>query len=557
MHILAIKSGPKGELQRIQLTENAYTLGRSRLCDIPIPHQYLSRQHSKLEKRQEDWWLMDLGSKNGTFVNDQRIERPTQLTVGDRVKVADVEGVLEREEPSHSVTSMSDFSSLGNSVILDARRFLDQLQSGSSSTDATPNERRLHLLNEVHSTVVGIRDLRGLGRLMTDKLVALFDPDEAVVATMEDGVLVPLASYPGGRSTLSLSESLVQQVCEERQAVLHQEVLGGDAVSGGFDAGQSLILAGVWSLVATPILDGERVLGMIALARSRQGFQAFLEEDLELLTSLSSVAALRIQNLDYLNAAEEQRKLEQEISIARGVQRSLLPDILPEIPGYDLVAQNMPSRGVSGDIYQVYDQQQTVSLLLVDVSGKGVPAAMLTATVEALVAGLMEIEQSPVEIADRLGRQLYARTPIERYATGVLTRVDVASGALEIVSAGHNTSLLIRAGGEIEQLDSTGVPWGLMPEANYSSRRAEMAHGDILIFYSDGITEAENKAGEEYGLDRLIAVCKESRLGSLGELVAAVGRDLDEFSEGVHYHDDRTLLAFRRVSLDQLETVSD
>ncbi len=553
MLVLNIYLKGDGEQRAVELTEKSYTLGRSRICDIPIPHQYLSRQHSKLEYREGQWWLMDLGSKNGTFVNDRRIAEPTPVKAGDRLRIADVEAELE-ERAAPPPSDGSDFSSLGNSVILDARRFLDQLQSGSSSADATPNERRLHLVNEVHAAVLDISDLRGLGRLLLDKLVSLLDPDEAVVTRYHGDKLESLAEYPGGSSTLQLSESLMRQIYEDRQAVLHQQMVGGREDSEAFNAGQSLIVAGVWSLVAAPILDGDKVLGMIALARSREGFQGFQEDDLELLTTLSSVAALRIRNLEYLQAAEQQRLLEQEIAIARDVQRSLLPDILPEFPEYDLVAQNYPSRGVSGDLYQVFERGDEVSLLVIDVSGKGVPAAILTATVEALASGLIEAGQSTLDVASQLGQQLFRRTPAERYATGVLARLDRRTHRVELVSAGHNPSLIVRADGSCETVDSTGMPWGLVDGAEYASFSIALDRGDTLVFYSDGITEAINPEDEEYGVERLIEVCRNNRERGLGELVAAVSRDLDDFARGVAYHDDRTLLVIRRLPLDQVET---
>lgn len=547
MYALTIRPGPDGPVRKHRLVNDSYTLGRSRLCEIAIPHQYLSRQHTRLEFRDDEWWVVDLGSKNGTFVNDSRISAPTRVMPGDRIRIADVEATLERDSDNGLSSGASEISSLGNSVVLDASKFLEQLQSGSESADLSVEERRLHLLNEVHSAVFSTHDLRGLGRLMLEKLVELLDPDEGVVARYEDGALTPLAGFPAASTTLTVSESLQHQVCEGGKAVLQQEVVDGSVDdSQAFAAGQSLILAGVWSLVATPILDGDRVIGMIALARSRKGFEAFVEQDLELLTSLSSVAALRMQNLEYLAAVEQQRLMEQEIAIAREVQQSLLPDILPELPGYDLLAQNFPSRGVSGDIYEVFLTGDTATLLLIDVSGKGVPAALLTATVEALVAGMVEAGQGPVETADRLGGQLYARTRPERYATGVLTRLDLADGQVEIVSAGHNPSLLVRADGEVEEVRSTGPPWGLLPGAAYSSRTLTLAAGDTLVLYSDGITEAENPQGEEYGTDRLLRVCARRRRQSLGDLVAAVGEDLDEFTADKPYHDDRTMLVLRR-----------
>jgi sigma-B regulation protein RsbU (phosphoserine phosphatase) len=203
---------------------------------------------------------------------------------------------------------------------------------------------------------------------------------------------------------------------------------------------------------------------------------------------------------------------------------------------------------VSGDFFKIAERSngEECVIFIADVSGKGMAAAVLTASVEALAAGPIEAGRTPDEVCRRVSRRLYERTPPEKYATAAMALLDPATGTVRYSSAGHNPGLLIRQDGSTEWLDSTGPPLGLLPESEFESRELTLEPGDTLVWYTDGITEAENPDEEEYGEERFEAVCVSNRDKRLYELEAALNQDLLAFARGVPFADDRTVVMVRR-----------
>jgi len=318
-----------------------------------------------------------------------------------------------------------------------------------------------------------------------------------------------------------------------------------------FAQAESIRLSGIRSLVAAPLLHPEGISGMIAL-ESGAGGRVFEEDDLELLISLASVAALHLRNLELMQEAVERRRLEQELALARRIQVALLPDRLPELPGWDLYGLNEPSRGVSGDYYQVVERSagRECVLLIADVSGKGMAASLLTVSLQALSEGPIEDGLPPDEISARLSRLLFKRTPPEKYATAFLGVLTPATGVLRYTNAGHNPPLVIRAGAAestATELGATGPPLGLLSTALYKAGEVTLGPGDLLLLYTDGIVEAVDPDGEEYGLDRLKQVCRRHHGAAPAAVAEVLDRDLLAFVRGTPFPDDRTVVLVRRA----------
>jgi serine phosphatase RsbU (regulator of sigma subunit) len=343
------------------------------------------------------------------------------------------------------------------------------------------------------------------------------------------------------------STSLVREVVERGLAALVLDARTDER----FAEAHSMLDLGVRSLLAAPLLDAEESLGMIALD-SRLGVRQFTEDDMELLVSIASAAALRIRNVALTEEAAERRRLAAELVLARRIQVALLPERLPAVPGWRLHAGNLPSRGVSGDFYEVVprcDERELV-LLVSDVSGKGMAASLLTASLEALLAVPIEEGLASDVIASRVSRLLHRRTPPEKYATAFLAILDPETGALTYTSAGHNPALVVRAGGEVERLEVGGPPLGLLADSAYSAGTASLGPGDSLVLYTDGIVEATDPDDVEYGLDRLVALCRDHRHGDPAGLAREVEADVQRFVRGAPIADDRTLVVARREAGD-------
>jgi serine phosphatase RsbU (regulator of sigma subunit) len=529
------------------LRGDTLVVGRATDADLTLSDPFLSRRHSRFFRTGTDLFVEDLGSRNGTIVNGQAIRQATRVRPGDVVKISGSVIAILAPAPVKAPEPADDF--LDGTVFRRASELLDR-QSAPAAANAADLRRyaeRLKLLNEVHQALGRSLTLEELLELILDRAFDHLRPDRGAILLKEtDGGYRPAASRSslGGPEGLVFSRSLVREVAEKGMAAIVFDVQADER----FAAAQSMLLSGIRSLIAAPLLDPEGSLGLIVL-ESRAGIRQFSEEDLELLVSLAAVAALHLRNLALALEAAERRRLQQELALARRIQVALLPDHLPEIPGWELYGGNIPSRGVSGDYYEVVTRGEgrECVLMVADVAGKGMAASLLTVSLQALSAGPIEDGLPPDEICARLSRQLYRRTPPEKYATAFLGILEPATGRLRYTNAGHNPPLILRAAGTAEELGSTGVPIGLLPQATYRAAETILGPGDVLVLYTDGLVEAADPEANEYGLERLQKVCLNGKGETCESLARILDRDLEEFARGVPFADDRTLVLARRL----------
>lgn len=527
-------------------------IGRSTHCDITIADRFLSRRHARLFNSGEEWRIEDLGSRNGTFINGRQIDRPTAIKVGDVIALSasliKVHRLPDREIPSDVVTDVPSSDRLFTSAVELLRR------SGTPPPDAGLSESsalgrytsRLALLNDIHLALARSMGLEDLLELILDHIFAQLQPERAeVYMRCDDGSYTCVASRSGPRSSLQslYSESLFSEVGEKAMAALVTDARSDHR----FAEAESLVSAGVRSLLAAPLYAPDLALGLIVLG-SNAAVRQFSEEDLELLVTLASVAALRIHNLALTQEAAERHRLERELTIARRIQVALLPESLPEVNGYHLFGATRPSRGVSGDYYQFVERSNGNEFVvaLADVSGKGISAAILTGYLEAVASVPIEDGLPPHEIFNRVSPKLFQRTPPNKFATMFLGLLSPSDGIFRFASAGHSPACLVRAAGGVEWLGSTGMPLGLLPDNTYDLGEVHLDSGDTVLVYSDGYTEAEGPSGEEFGQDRLAEVCVENQNLEPEAFATAVDRALEDYAAGQPFADDRTIVVVRR-----------
>ncbi len=534
------------------LRGDSLVIGRAMDADLTLADPFLSRRHSRLYRSGSSLLVEDLGSRNGTLVNGKVIAGPTPVGPGDMITISNSRITLLEDAPVSVRVAEPEEDFLDGTIFHRASDLLDRQSDPAvaNETDLRRYADRFKLLNEVHQALGRSLTLAGLLELILDRAFDHLRPDRGAILLKEaDGGYRPAArrSTLDGAEDLEFSRSLVREVAEKGMAALVFDVQADER----FAAALSMRISGIRSLVAAPLLDPDGTLGLIVL-ESRAGVRQFSEEDLELLVSLASVAALHIRNLALTLEAAERRRLEEELALARRIQVALLPNRLPDVPGWELYGGNIPSRGVSGDYYEVVERDggRECVLMVADVAGKGMAASLLTVSLQALSSGPIEDGLPPDEICARLSRQLYRRTPPEKYATAFLGILETATGRLRYTNAGHNPPLLLRVDGtpeDIEELAATGVPLGLLPQASYQAGETVLAPGDVLVLYTDGLVEANDAEGEEYGLGRLKAACATSRNEACCTLAEILERDLEGFARGVPFADDRTIVLARRL----------
>lgn len=536
------------------LEGDSLIVGRSSAAELVLADRFLSRKHARLFQDNGSWMVEDLGSRNGTLVNGVRIEEPTRLKADDEIRLSgSVIMVRSGDKRDEKVVTSAAKHDTAQTVFRRASDLISRASSDATGGLTTPEAlrrqtERLRLLNDIHRALGQSLELDELLEMILLRAFEQLEPEEGVIILRnKDGGYRRAArrTAAGVDTNYVFSETLITEVAEKGMAALVLDV----ETDSRFGNAQSILSSGIRSLVAAPFLDAEGSQGMIAL-NSRYHKRQFDEDDMELLVSLASVAALRIRNVALAEEAAERRRLEEELKLARQIQVALLPSQLPDVEGYELWGGNVPSRGVSGDYFKIEERAEGSELVFViaDVSGKGIAASLLTASLEALAAGPIEVGQDPAEICTKVGRRLYMRTPPAKYATMILGILNRDSGELRYTNGGHNPALVIRANGEHEELRPTGMPVGLMPSAQYTQASVELGPGDLLVLYTDGITEAANPEDDEYGIERLAEICKKHREASLDDLAAAIEQNLDEFAQGVPYADDRTFVLTRRLA---------
>jgi sigma-B regulation protein RsbU (phosphoserine phosphatase) len=564
-----------------ELRGDSLVIGRAAGSDLALADPFLSRQHSRFFRRGTRWFVEDLGSRNGTQVNGRPIHDPTEVLPGDAVQISGStltivpagglaaapgapgepagSGALAAPRPAAGVGGAARAGVPDSTVFLRRLSAADLLEQQGAAAAAAQGEEelrryaeRLKLLNEVHQALGRSLTLDALLELILDRVFDHLRPEQGVIFLRRpDGELVRAASRAvdadqAGSVELLGSRSLAREVADKGAAALVLDAQTDVRLAGA----ESIMISGVRSLLAAPLLEREGTLGMIVLG-SKVAVRQFNEEDMDLLVSVASVAALYIRNLALAEEAAERRLLAEELALARRIQLALLPHTLPELPGWELHGGNTPSRGVSGDYFAVVardgGEARECVLMVADVSGKGMAASLLTASLEAFAAGPIEDGLPPEAICAKLSRLLYRRTPPEKYATAFVAALAVGSGALRYANAGHNPPLLVRAGGAVEELGATGVPIALLPDARYEAGEARLEPGDVLVLYTDGIVEANDPAGEEYGTERLAGLCRRHRQASCADIAAALDADLEAFVRGVPFADDRTLVMARRL----------
>lgn len=313
------------------------------------------------------------------------------------------------------------------------------------------------------------------------------------------------------------------------------------------------VLPGALHVLGVPIaIDGlPKGLLVIGDKESRKGVGPFSPADRRTLDLLANQAAIALENADLHRQALEKERLEREIELASEIQRQILPKGTPQIPGYELAGWNRPARHIGGDYYDFFPFSggRGWGLVLGDVSGKGVPAALLVSTLHSALRLLIDRLELGSDLFARLNEHILASSAPNKFITLLAARLDIASGELHYLNAGHNPGILVRARGGMEQMGPGGLPLGLLPGVSCRTERLQIDSGDLLCLYSDGITEAVGPDDVEFGFDRLAALLADAREAPLDEILRRIDREVSAHAGGLAQGDDQTVLLLRRAAL--------
>lgn len=300
------------------------------------------------------------------------------------------------------------------------------------------------------------------------------------------------------------------------------------------------------SEMVAPIISNDEVIGVFDLESDE--YNAYSEDDLQLLMMLASQVAIIIEKVMLHEQLIEKKRLEAQLEVARQVQLELLPSGDPQLEGYDISAYNFASEEVSGDYYdwvRIYDDQ--IGLVIADVSGKGVPAAILMAFLRASVRAATHIGYAPHISLAKVNYLLWESIERNQFVTTFYGILDASNRTLGYANAGHNPPLMLDASGKYKYILHGGVPLGMFRDTRYHEYYLNIEPGEILMLYTDGVTESVNAKGEEFGRERLAQSVVASRHLPARELITAVQKDVLEWTEGLGATDDATFLVIKAL----------
>jgi len=390
----------------------------------------------------------------------------------------------------------------------------------------------LEALYDVGLAVASTLDLDRLSEEILVRAVSLLDARRGALYILEDD-RYRLDRTFGGEAAPSFAGD---------DAELHAFLAGGEPAPPH-------LLPGARYLLGTPIEVESGPRGLIAVGdkESRRGVGPFLVPDRRTLSLFATQAALALENARLHLQALEKERLEREMNLAAEIQRQILPKGAPVVPGFELAGWYRPARQVGGDYYDLVSRKDgRIGLVVGDVSGKGMPAALMVSTLHSALRLLLDHTPFGPSLLERLNRHIVESSAANKFITMLLAELDPHTGVLHYMNAGHNPGILLRGDGTVDQLGAGGLPLGLLPEARYQSRAVTLEPGDLLCIYSDGITEAESPAEEEFGMGRLIELLRRERDRPILELLDEIPRTVGEFSHGLPQGDDQTLVLLRR-----------
>lgn len=566
--------------RRFKLGEGEYVIGRRSDCQIFVPDMRVSRQHARLWRSDDTWTLEDLGSNNGTYVNGVRVQGSTQLKHEDeitiannRIRVEAREGTPEPKFPEGNAVTLIEVG--GGAPLIKSREDsgagrLPLISSGminvADQRAVRLIERKLDALTQVLHATASSDTAEALLQKLVEALLELFPQAEDVGVLVEDertgelkvqcqrhreplvrvpqatddvpdttpdASMVPRKQTFGGN--LRVPGTIIQHVISDRRGVLL-----GDAHATkdkSHEEGD-----GIGLRMGAPLIYHGTHYGVVYVESKRVGFR---QEDVDLLQAIATQAGMAIHATRMQAQLVRREKLERDLRVARQIQRSLLPASVPQVVGLDFAVHYEPAYQIGGDFYDfIWHDPGHLGLVVGDVAGKAISAALYMARLTSELRSRAAIARTPARLLRRVNTEIVGLGDDGMFATLVYCIYDLENRSLVFTNAGHCVPLL-RRGDRVFPLQAERAhtpPLGVTPELEAGEARVQLLAGDTLIMVSDGILEARDARGNEYGLSRLSRRIRTAR-GASEDVIKAILADIDSHTADQAQGDDMTIVA--------------
>lgn len=540
-------------------------VGRLPECDIQLNSNTVSRRHAKVSQEGAGFFVEDLGSGNGTFVNGKQITSRTPIANGDRIKfgtllvrfegpaapppaapkTAAVRRAAMQDQDEFGTVNI-DFSDDSEDDVEDAIQ--GNVAGGGFGTMSVRPEDKLKAVIDITRALTGETDLDAMLPKILDTLFAIFpqaDRGCVVLKNPDNDQMIPKA-YKHRRAsedaTVKLSRTILNKVLTEKRGILSADA------SNEFTASESISNLAIRSMMCVPMLNKQgEPIGVINIDTSNPMAQ-FSTEDLEILMTVAGQASLTYENAQLMKTWAEKQKQDGEMKIAMAVQRALLPVSLPKAPGYSFFASYDSAQAVGGDYYDCFRlTDDLICLSFGDVAGKGVPGALIMSRISSCVQNVMPFVHDPHEAIQKINNHMCANMVEGRFVTYQLIVLNTKTHRLRMVNAGHMSPMIRKPDGSIEEFseDIVGLPIGVMEDYPYDFVERDINPGEMIILFTDGVDEAMDPQGNLYTLERMRDFIKDGPT-TADEMGKALLADVRRHANGRAQNDDITIMTFSR-----------
>ncbi len=590
---------PDGEGREVKLVKVKTSIGRSSRNDICINDPFASRLHAEVRKDGQMHYLTDLGSANGTFCNGAKVVGTIPLKIGDVIQIGETRISLLADSLSGSsneiMLSDEKLQAEAELTIASGKRSSDIFSvlqevtgSGQAKASIKPQQNQvmaqtmiasappikpeqvsrkrdlLAIVSKVGVTLLSdaslddtlrtVMDLvfdaipveRGFLFLSTDWAHKKTGKNRAKSRPNPNELICKIARNVTKELTgeeIKISRSISEKVISEGTSVLTSDAMHDPR----FQDRQSIMISNVRSIMAVPLAVEDEVIGMIYVDNP-YATNRFTEDELLVLTTLASVAAIKIENARLLEERIEKKRMEEELKVASEIQLRLHPLSPPRINGYDMIGISFPCREIGGDYYDFIQRKNGHTIFaLGDVSGKGIGAALLMSSLHAALRAQAQTGLGPAEIVTEVNNYIFESSPENKFLTLFCAELDPSTGRLVYSNAGHNAPILVCKDGRVLRLETGGLPVGIVADIVYEAGSVYMNPGDVLVIYSDGISDSVNEMDDDFGEDRLIQVIQKYRTRTASQLRDRIDEALTQFVGHASPVDDMTIMIVKRM----------
>lgn len=508
-------------------TDQSSHVGRSTEADWPIPDPTVSRRHASIAYMGEAWFLSDLSSRHGTYVNDRQLVpgTPIMLQAGDIISFGSwrCRCVSGSARPGMTTPFKADFAE-GEKVHAISHEQLDGVA-----------QRGLNVLMDLTVKLESSSDRQGVAAAAVAAVHEATRCRRVVIVEQEaDDELVVLASTT--QDAPKLSRSLIDQA--SRLGLVQLTVQDGQSQQA-----QSIMDLGIRSAICASILVAKTPVAFMMIdTRDTEGVVP--KDAAAFCHSVSRLAGLAFERISAASMAERHRQLESDLEAARRAQELLSPPTHGQHGAVSYHFESIPGRVVAGDLFDIFplDSNRT-AFFLGDVSGKGVGAAMLMAACQSQLRSQLLSGIGIAAAMNAVNADLHARTETSKFVTLIAGVLDADSGALELLDAGHGLCVLIPSEGVPQRIQGQpGFPLGVVDTADYQSHTVRIADGDELLLFSDGAVEQPNPTGLQFGIEGVLAAA--SRVGAGSSTLKGVMDEVQRHANGP-FADDMTIASIQ------------